>query len=64
MVAERPGAPPELLPALRSALLSLSQTSDGRKKIDQLFHADAFVPAEDADYAPLRASRSAAAALH
>lgn len=64
VVAVKPGAPAGLLPALRSALLSLSQSSDGRKKLDHLFHADAFVPADDADYAPLRASRLSPSALH
>src|SRR5207237_3690078 len=59
VVALRPGAPPELLASVRSALLGLSQSSDGRRKLDQLFHADAFVPAEDADYAPLRGMRAA-----
>ena len=63
VVAVKPGAPPDLMAALRSALLSLSQSSDGRKKLEALFHADAFVPAEDADYAPLRASRDTSAAL-
>ena len=63
VIAVKPGAPEGLLPAVRSALLSLSQSTDGRKKIDALFHADAFVPAEDADYAPLRASRVTSAAL-
>jgi len=64
VVAVRPGAPAELLLVVRSALLGLAQSSDGRKKLDQLFHADAFVLAEDSDYAPLRASRAARAALH
>ncbi|HUJ24746.1 MAG TPA: PhnD/SsuA/transferrin family substrate-binding protein [Myxococcales bacterium] len=64
VVAVRPGAPADLLPAVRSALLSLSQSSDGRRKLEQLFHADAFVPADDADYAPLRASRLSSSALH
>jgi len=57
VVALRPGAPAEMVAAVRSALVSLSQSSDGRKDLDQLFHADAFVPAEDSDYAPLRALR-------
>lgn len=56
LVALRPGAPAELVASLRSALLSLSQSSDGRKKLEQIFHADAFVLAEDADYALLRNS--------
>jgi phosphate/phosphite/phosphonate ABC transporter binding protein len=64
VVAVRPGAQADLLPALRSALLSLSQSTGGRRKLDALFHADAFAPAEDADYAPLRASRLSQPALH
>ena len=57
LVALRPGAPAGMVASVRSALLALSQSSDGRKKLDQVFHADAFVPAEDADYAPLRNRR-------
>ena len=54
VIAVRPDAPEALLSGVRSALLSLSQSSDGRARLSSLFHADAFVPAADADYALLR----------
>ena len=58
VVALRPESPPELVAAVRAALMGLSNTPEGKKKLDTLFHADAFVPAEDADYALLRDSRA------
>ena len=57
VIALRPGAPAALRDELRTALLSLSQSSDGRKQLGALFHADGFVPAEDADYASLRGTK-------
>jgi phosphonate transport system substrate-binding protein len=57
VIAARPGAPTELVATVRSALLSLSQTAPGRDKLGAIFHADGFVPADDADYASLRAGR-------
>jgi phosphonate transport system substrate-binding protein len=54
VVAVRPEAPAEMVADVRSALLGLAKTPEGKKKLETLFHADAFVPAEDADYAPLR----------
>jgi phosphonate transport system substrate-binding protein len=54
VVAIRPEATAEMVAEVRSALLGLAKTPEGKKKLETLFHADAFVPAEDADYAPLR----------
>ena len=54
VIAARPGAPSQLVAALRSALLALSRTPQGRGETAQIFHADGFAPADDADYAPLR----------
>lgn len=54
VIAARPGAPSGLVAAVRSALLALSRTPQGRAQAQQIFHADGFVPADDADYAPLR----------
>jgi phosphonate transport system substrate-binding protein len=58
VVALRPQAPAEMVAAVRSALLGLAKTPEGKKKLETLFHADAFAPAEDADYAPLREQRA------
>ena len=57
VIALRPGASTALRDQLRASLLALSQSTDGRKLLAALFHADGFVPAEDADYAPLRGTR-------
>ena len=57
VIALRPGAPTDLKEKLRTSLLALSQSTDGRKLLSALFHADGFVPAEDADYTSLRATR-------
>jgi len=56
VIAARPGTPSELVTTLRTALLSMSKTAPGREKLGAIFHADGFVPAEDADYAGLRTS--------
>ena len=58
VVAVRPEAPSEMVAAVRSALLGLANSPEGKKKLETLFHADAFVPASDADYAPLREQRT------
>lgn len=57
VIAAKPGTPPALLAQLQGALLKLGQSSGGREKLQQIFHADGFVPADDADYASLRPSR-------
>ncbi|HEX9576104.1 MAG TPA: PhnD/SsuA/transferrin family substrate-binding protein [Myxococcales bacterium] len=58
VVALRPEAPPDMVAAVRSALLGMAKTPEGKQKLQTLFHADAFVPAEDADYATLREQRA------
>jgi phosphonate transport system substrate-binding protein len=58
VVALRPEAPAEMVAAVRSALLGMAKTPEGKQKLQTLFHADAFVPAEDADYATLRERRA------
>jgi phosphonate transport system substrate-binding protein len=58
VVALRPEAPAALVADVRSALLGMAKTPEGAQKLQTLFHADAFVPAEDADYASLREQRS------
>src|SRR5439155_7039788 len=57
VIAARPGAPTEMVSSLRTALLSLSRTAPGREKLGSVFHADGFVPADDADYNSLRSAR-------
>jgi ABC-type phosphate/phosphonate transport system substrate-binding protein len=47
-----------MVAAVRSALLGMAKTPEGKQKLQTLFHADAFVPAEDADYATLREQRA------
>ncbi|MFN2548386.1 MAG: phosphate/phosphite/phosphonate ABC transporter substrate-binding protein [Myxococcales bacterium] len=54
VIAARPGAPTELVTSLRTALLSLASSPPGREQLNAVFHADGFVPADDADYAVLR----------
>lgn len=54
VIALRPQAPPELVAALRKALLGLGATLEGRQRLGALFHADAFVAAEDSDFLLLR----------
>ena len=57
VIAARPGAPTDLVSSLRTALLSLSRSAPGREKLGAIFHADGFVPADDADYNSLRSAR-------
>src|SRR5258707_2518305 len=45
VIALRPGASTALRDQLRASLLALSQSTDGRKLLAALFHADGFVPA-------------------
>jgi phosphate/phosphite/phosphonate ABC transporter binding protein len=54
VIALRPQAPAELQAALRKALLGLGGTIDGMHRVNALFHADAFVAAEDGDFLLLR----------
>lgn len=54
VIALKPQSPPELVAAVRAALVALSGTPEGKEKLSTLFHADAFVPAEDSDFTLLR----------
>jgi phosphonate transport system substrate-binding protein len=58
VVALRPGAPRELHAAIREALLSLARSAEGRRELEAIFHADAFIAADDADFALLREARA------
>jgi len=54
--ALKPGASPEEFAQLRSALLELDKSADGKKVLADDLHADGFTAADDGDFAPLRAA--------
>ena len=54
VVALRPQSSPEILAALRKGLLGMGTTLEGMHRINALFHADAFVAADDGDFQLLR----------
>lgn len=56
VVAVRPDLPPEAFAALRNALLALDATPEGKKALADVFLADAFVAADDSDFAMLRST--------
>ena len=58
VIAVRPDTSPATIELVRKALLGLGSTPEGRKRLEDLFHADAFVTADDTDFAPLRESRA------
>jgi len=55
VVAVREKFDPKLAARLRSALLELPKSDEGRKAMTGIFQADGFGPVSDADFAPVRA---------
>ncbi|HEY9723816.1 MAG TPA: phosphate/phosphite/phosphonate ABC transporter substrate-binding protein [Oscillatoriaceae cyanobacterium] len=45
---------PKLVTRMRDALLNLSKTPEGRHKLAEMYEVDGFVPANPADYDPVR----------
>ncbi|MBS2025781.1 MAG: PhnD/SsuA/transferrin family substrate-binding protein [Deltaproteobacteria bacterium] len=50
----RPDLPPQHFQSVRNALVALSNSPEGKKALADIFSADAFVAADDSDFAMLR----------
>ena len=55
LIAVRPGLDKAMVERLRSAFANMDQSESGRAELKNIFHADGFAPASDADFATLRA---------
>jgi phosphonate transport system substrate-binding protein len=54
IIAVRPNLEADLRQRLSDALTEMRRTESGRKQMDDIFHADGFVPAQDTDFVAVR----------
>lgn len=58
VLASRAGLPPALEARVKSVLLAMADSEDGRARIRAIFRADGFAPVADEDFAPVREVRA------